>query len=330
MDDVFPVNITMSIRNADIIVVGDLQRESSVSENIGKAYYRIHATKIIKGDFSPERFLCITIDQNHQLGTPPIIEPDMPFMLFLKKNGMEINAPSSTPFYMLSNNWMDLIALTTESKEHRSVDLLFKKYGVDVRKDPSGFIKAVSMALTKDAFMMTKQALGIFSIFDVKAFSVIDKSDVVVVAKIKKVGAPYEVLGRWFYKIEVQETIKGKLDTDHFLEIIYNRDSSWGRAPDPESDMLFLFCLKATHPDGDAPKNYTYYQLIDYWKGIVSFNKTSQEQRAVNELIKTYGIDVRKMPLSFIESVRFFLDKNVKKEAENAIFFYDALKLNNE
>jgi hypothetical protein len=322
MDDAVSIDVNTLILKADAIAIATASTVQSPGKNDNRKYYQISSFQNLKGGpFSD------VIVRTEVSADAPVLEPNMRYMVFLSKSRDAVPTMDSSALYEFVDAWKGVIPLAEGSSETRSINAINKNFGVDIRKKAAGFVKAVGFTLKGNNYEVVKQALHLHSIIGPKFTPFIGKAQFVTVAKATKVEAPYEVLGRWFYMLAPEEVIKGAIDKKHYLEIIYNRDTRWGNEPDPEGGIPFVLFLNPNNPEDAAPRDFTYYSLVDHWKGIIALNEKSKEQRSSNEILSLLGINVAAMSGSFVKSLQLCADTAQFQEANDAVFVYRALHL---
>lgn len=158
--------------------------------------------------------------------------------------------------------------------------------------------------------------------------SVKDNADLVLVGSLELIYPPFEILGKDFYKIHSNEILKGKLFVNSLIVITRNVSSYEGIAPTVEPDSKYMLFLKRTELKENVSK-LVLYQLTGNWKGIISADSKASEKRAVQNILKHYGINIHKDMPNFIKAIRYSLNKESEKKSADTDFSYifNGLKL---
>lgn len=157
----------------------------------------------------------------------------------------------------------------------------------------------------------------------------VEKSaEVVLIAKIDIVKAPYDVLGKEFYTMKPVKLLKGEITENDLLVIITNIDSTEGIPPSIESKFSYMLFLKQVVNKNDYAKTgLKYYKLVGNWKGIISLDRGASERRSVEAIRRQYGIDVQAAVLDFIDAIKYIIFNEVdKKHSQSALKIYQSLR----
>ena len=173
--------------------------------------------------------------------------------------------------------------------------------------------------------------------------SVKNQADIILIGNLEIVVQPNEVIGKKrfyengilgniFYEIKAIEVLKGHLPAKSFLLVRTNVNSSEGKAPSVESLPYLLFLHKVELDKDAVLQDLVFYGLVGNWKGIISLDGTALECRAVDRIVKQYGINIRERQEDFKAAMRYSLKeqgtKMPKKDLNPGAFaVYEGLKL---
>ena len=153
---------------------------------------------------------------------------------------------------------------------------------------------------------------------------------VVLFGTVESASAPFEVLGKSFYRIHPESVLKGRFDTNGFLVVVTAVDSSEGIPPAFEPRIPYALFLRETKlQESDAPTNVRCYALVGNWKGVVALDKRAAEVRAVRNMAKHCGIDIQDGVEDFKQALRYSLSLETVNQplSERGSQVYRQLKL---
>lgn len=146
-----------------------------------------------------------------------------------------------------------------------------------------------------------------------------NSADVIIISKLEQIHPPYEVLGISYYKIIPEDILAGSLPENSLVVVETNIDTWKGSPPMVEPAFSYLLFLKQIELSEDVlPPNYSGFELVGNWKGIISIDNNAAEQRAIQSIERQYNISINNHKMAFINALKYSL-KRVKSDNEMAL-----------
>jgi hypothetical protein len=141
---VLHIDIGQMGSKADLVLIGNLEAISPPYETLKIVFYKITATKVLKGIMPTNSLLVIYSTINSSEGSNPIIESHIPYLLFLEEVNLgDQSVPQNIDFYQVIRTWKGIIPLEKYAKERRPFMFIEKDYGIHLAERLQDFREAM-------------------------------------------------------------------------------------------------------------------------------------------------------------------------------------------
>lgn len=179
-NSILAMNLSAIKSQADLILIGNLEVIGQPNEMIdkktlyeslirGKQFYKINAVEILKGNLPKKCLLFVRRNVDSSEGSPPSVEAQIPYMLFLHEVKLDDeNLSKDLVCYKLVGNWKGIISLDGTASERRSIDRIAKQYGININERPEDFKEAIRYSLKEQGTKVPEKDLnsGAFAVYE--------------------------------------------------------------------------------------------------------------------------------------------------------------------
>ena len=170
---VLHIDIGQMSSKADLVLIGNLEAISPPYEVLGKVFYEIAATNVLKGVMPTNSLLVIHSNIDSSEGSNPVVESNIHYLLFLEEVKLgDQSAPQNIAYYQVIRTWKGIIPLEKHARERRPFMFVEKDYGINLAEKLQDFREAMEFhyAQLKEAghnkSMLKEGALNVYEALD--------------------------------------------------------------------------------------------------------------------------------------------------------------------